>query len=50
MTSSRFLSFISAYLSWVRRGNAGMYKASGGSCMDSLFRLFCSFLDVAYTP
>jgi len=54
MTSSRFRSFISVYLSWVRRGNAGVYKATDDFVYDTLVGLFRSFkyrcrLHVVYT-
>lgn len=58
MTSSQLSSFISVYLSWVRRGNAGMYKASGGSRLvvfivvqfiDLCLFCFAYILDVAHT-
>ena len=56
--TSQFLSFISVHLSWVRRGKAGMYKATGNSCfmvsvvvafIDLCLVCFAHFLDVVYT-
>ena len=57
-TSSQLLSFISVYLSWVHRGNAGMYKATYDSCFMAFVLVWCTviclfwlahFLDVGYT-
>lgn len=56
--TSQFLSFISVHLSWVRRRNAGMYKATDDPCFmvftvvvftDHCLFCFPHLLDVAYT-